>query len=76
MFVLVERGAFTYEYGQGSKCLRTTYEAGDGFVDRGFGHVHQATAGPAGAEIYAVFVLPPGSANHLIPTAPNPACAA
>jgi hypothetical protein len=74
VYVLVERGAFTYERAQGSKCLRTTYEANTGFVDPGFGHVHQANAGAAGAEIYAVYVLPPGSANHLIPTAPDPAC--
>jgi hypothetical protein len=75
VFVLIERGAFTYEYAQGSKCIRTTYEAGNGFVDPGFGHIHQATAGPAGAEIYGLYVLPPGSANHLIPAAPDPACA-
>ena len=74
VYVLVERGAFTYERAHGSKCLRTTYEAGTGFVDRGFGHVHQAFAGVAGAEIYAVYVFPPGSANHLIPTAPAKAC--
>ncbi len=74
VFVLIERGAFTYEYAQGSKCVRTTYEAGTGFVDPGFGKIHQATAGPAGAEIYALYVLPPGSANHLIPTAPDPDC--
>jgi quercetin dioxygenase-like cupin family protein len=74
VFVLIERGAFTYEYAQGSKCTRTTYGAGTGFVDPGFGKVHQATAGPEGAEIYAVYVLPPGSANHLIPTAADPAC--
>ena len=74
VFVLIERGAFTYEYAQGSQCLRTTYEAGTGFVDPGFGKTHQATAGPAGAEIYALYVLPPGSANQLIPTAPDPDC--
>ena len=75
MFVLIERGAFTYEYGQGSRCIQTTYEANTGFVDPGFGKTHRATAGPAGAEIYAVYVLPPGSANQLIPTAPDPVCA-
>jgi hypothetical protein len=74
VYVLIERGAFTYERAQGSKCLRTTYEANTGFVDPGFGNVHQAFAGPAGAEIYAVYVLPPGSPNHLIPTAPDPVC--
>ena len=74
VFVLIERGSFTYEAAQGSKCVRTTYEANTGFVDPGFGKTHQATAGPAGAEIYALYVLPPGSPNQLIPTAPDPAC--
>lgn len=74
VFVLVERGAFIYEDAQGSNCSQTTYEAGTGFVDPGFGNVHQAKAGPDGAELYALFVLPPGSANHQIPTDPDPAC--
>ncbi len=76
VFVLVERGAFTYEYAQGSKCIATTYTAGQGFVDPGFGKVHQATAGPSGAELYAVYVFPPGpeSAQHLIPAEPAAAC--
>jgi hypothetical protein len=78
VFVLIERGAFTYEYAQGSNCLSTTYTASQGFVDPGFGNVHQATAGPDGAEIYAVYVLPPGSENHLIPITGDPpsACSA
>ena len=46
------------EYAQGSG-IRKTYEAGSGFVDPGFGNTHQATAGPAGAEIYALYVFPP-----------------
>jgi quercetin dioxygenase-like cupin family protein len=75
VFVLIERGSFTYEYPRGRKCISTTYEAGQGFVDPGFGKVHQATAGPAGAEIYAVYLLPPGSEQHLIRTDPAPACA-
>ncbi len=75
VFVLIERGAFTYEYAQGSKCIATTYTESQGFVDRGFGFVHQATAGPAGAEIYAVYVLPPGSQSHLIPITGDPPAA-
>ncbi|HEX4747185.1 MAG TPA: hypothetical protein VFU99_09920 [Gaiellaceae bacterium] len=74
VFVLIERGAFTYEHAQGSTCIRTTYGENTGFVDPGFGHTHQATAGPNGAEIYAVYVLPPGSANQLIPTTADPVC--
>lgn len=74
VFVLVERGEFEYEYAQGSNCIQTTYGASTGFVDPGFGSTHQATAGPAGAELYALYVLPPGSANHLIPTTADQAC--
>jgi quercetin dioxygenase-like cupin family protein len=74
VYVLVERGAFTYERAHGNTCLRTTYTAGAGFVDPGFGNVHQANAGPEGAEIYAVYVLPRGSASVLIPTDPSPVC--
>ncbi|MFP5336866.1 MAG: hypothetical protein ACLGIV_16285 [Actinomycetes bacterium] len=74
VFVLIERGAFTYETTQGSTCVSTTYEAGEGFVDPGFGTVHQATAGPSGAEIYAVYVLPPDSDRNLIPSDPAAAC--
>jgi quercetin dioxygenase-like cupin family protein len=71
---LIQRGTFTYEAAQGSRCIRTTYEAGSGFVDPGFGTVHQAVAGPQGAEIYVIYMLPPGSPNQLILTDPDPAC--
>jgi quercetin dioxygenase-like cupin family protein len=76
VLVLVERGSFTYEYARGRKCVATTYTAGEGFVDPGFGKVHQASAGPDGAEIYAVYVLPPGSERHLIPADASAACTA
>jgi hypothetical protein len=49
-----------------------TYEAGEGFFDRGGGHVHHAVAGPEGAEFYPVYVLPPGSETHIIPVATGP----
>ena len=75
VFVLMAKGAFTYEYAHGSKCISATYMTGQGFVDQGFGHVHQAKAGPEGAEIYAVYVLPPGSENHLIPITGDPPAA-
>jgi quercetin dioxygenase-like cupin family protein len=74
VFVLIERGEFVYEHAQGSKCIATTYAAGEGFVDPGFGKVHQATAGPEGAEVYAVYFLPPGSEQTLILTDPARAC--
>jgi hypothetical protein len=64
-------GSLTYEDAAHHRCRRATYDAGEGFFDRGFGHVHRAIAGPQGADFYAVYVLPPGSESHLIP-APAP----
>jgi quercetin dioxygenase-like cupin family protein len=61
-FVTVVKGALTYE----DACSRATYGPGRGFVDRGFGHVHRAIAGPDGVDFYVVYVLPPGSATHVI----------
>jgi hypothetical protein len=53
-------------------CRRLTYDAGEGFFDRGFGHVHRAVARAAGADFYPVYVLPPGSPTQIIPaTAPE-----
>ena len=72
--VLVEvvRGSVTYEDAQHGECRRLTYDAGEGFFDRGFGHVHRAVAGPEGADFYPVYVLPPGSETHIVPqTAPE-----
>jgi hypothetical protein len=71
VFVEVVKGSLTYEDGAHGECRRLPYQAGQGFFDRGFGHVHRAVAGPAGADFYPVYVLPPGSATHIIPaTAP------
>jgi quercetin dioxygenase-like cupin family protein len=71
--VLVEvvRGSVIFEEAAHGECRQTTYVAGDGFFDPGFGHVHRAIAGSVGADFYPVFVLPPGSESHLIP-APAP----
>jgi quercetin dioxygenase-like cupin family protein len=72
--VLVEvvRGSVTYEDALRGECRHLTYDAGDGFFDRGFGHVHRAVAGPDGADFYPVYVLPPGSETHIIQaTAPE-----
>jgi quercetin dioxygenase-like cupin family protein len=73
--VTVVSGALTYEDAKWGTCRHRTYPAGTGFVDRGFGHVHRAVAGPAGADFYVVYVLPPGSPTHLIPASPPRACA-
>jgi hypothetical protein len=67
VFVEVVKGSLTYEDAHHGKCRRLPYEAGEGFFDQGGGHVHRAVAGAAGADFYPVYVLPPGSASHLIP---------
>lgn len=69
-FVTVVKGALTYE----DACRRATYGPGQGFVDRGFGHVHRAIAGPEGVDFYVTYVLPPGSATHVTPTDPPSRC--
>lgn len=71
VIVTVVAGSFTFEDAAHNKCQQVTYVAGEGFVDEGFGHVHRGVAGASGADLYAVFILPPGSENHLIP-APAP----
>ena len=71
VIVTVRSGSLTYQTAHHNTCHNRPYMAGQGFVDPGFGHVHRVIAGPAGAEIYSTFLLPPGSENHLI-TAPAP----
>ena len=72
--VIVVKGSITYQEAEANRCVDTTYTAGEGFVDRGFGHVHRAIAGPDGVDFYVVYILPPGSETHVIPvtTAPEP----
>src|ERR671922_1882684 len=38
--VSIVRGSLAYEYAASNRCAAVTYVAGQGFVDRGFGHVH------------------------------------
>ena len=70
----VAQGTLTYEDAKAGRCRHATYTAGQGFFDQGFGHVHRAVAGPAGADFYVTYVLPPGSPTHLIPASPPAAC--
>jgi hypothetical protein len=58
MFVMIIGGSLTVEDALGSNCPTQTYVAGQGFVDRGFGNVHRATAGATGAEFWGTYVLP------------------
>jgi quercetin dioxygenase-like cupin family protein len=70
--VEVVKGSVTYEDAQANVCRQTTYNPGEGFVDRGFGHVHRAIAGPDGVDFYVVYILPPGTETHVIPVTTVP----
>jgi hypothetical protein len=63
-------GALTYE----DACRSADYRPGEGFLDRGFGHVHRAIAGPGGADFYVTYLLPSGSATHVISASPPAGC--
>jgi quercetin dioxygenase-like cupin family protein len=65
--VTVVNGSVTYEDAEANRCIDTTYAAGEGFIDRGFGHVHRAIAGADGVDFYVVCLLPRGTATHVIP---------
>ena len=72
--VTVVKGSLTYEDAEAKTCNRITYAAGEGFVDRGFGHVHRAVAGAEGVDFYVVYLLPPGTATHVIPASAPAEC--
>jgi hypothetical protein len=72
--VTVVKGSVTYEDAEANRCRQAIYGAGEGFVDRGFGHVHRAIAGPDGVDFYVVYLLPPGSETHVIPASAPPEC--
>jgi len=73
--VTVVRGSLTYEDGAQNRCRQIPYAAGEGFVDRGFGHVHRAVAGSTGVDFYVTYLLPPGTPTHVIPESAPPQCA-
>jgi hypothetical protein len=72
--VVGEKSVLTYEDAKANRCRRVAYIGGEGFVDRGFGHVHRAIAGPDGADFYVVYLLPPGTATHVIPAGAPTEC--
>jgi hypothetical protein len=74
--VAVVAGSLTYEYAEANRCIRVLYEAGEGFVDRGFGHVHRAIAGSEGVDFYVAYVLPRGAPTHVIPESGPAECSA
>jgi hypothetical protein len=69
-----EKSVLTYEDAKANRCRRVAYIGGEGFVDRGFGHVHRAIAGPDGADFYVVYLLLPGTATHVIPAGAPTEC--
>jgi quercetin dioxygenase-like cupin family protein len=71
VIVTIRSGSLTYQSGAHNTCHSRNYAAGQGFVDPGFGHVHRVIAGASGVDLYATFLLPPGSENHLL-TRPAP----
>jgi hypothetical protein len=72
--VTVVKGSVRYEDAEANRCVGTSYSAGQGFLDRGFGHVHRAVAGPDGVDFYVVYILPPGSETHVIGANPPAPC--
>lgn len=72
--VTIVTGALTYEDAGPNACRQRTYTAGNGFVDPGFGHVHRAIAGAGGVDFYVTYILPAGSASHVIAADPPEEC--
>jgi len=72
--VSVVSGSVTYQDAGSNACESVTYSAGEGLVDRGFGHVHRAIGGGQGVDFYVVYLLPPGSTTHLIPASAPALC--
>src|SRR5919108_2628785 len=72
--VTVVSGSLTYQDADAKRCNNVAYRAGEGFVDRGFGHVHRAIAGAGGVDFYVVYLLPPGTSTHVIPASAPSEC--
>ena len=75
VFVMVAAGSVTYEDAVRGECRRKTYGRDAGFVDRGR-HVHRLVAGSAGADFYAVYLLPRRTGPNLTPAATPRECRA
>lgn len=73
--VAIADGSLTYEDAHANRCNRIVYQEGEGFVDRGFGHVHRAIAGSEGVDFYVVYLLPPESPTHVISASGPSECA-
>ena len=79
VFVEVVSGSLTLYEANDSTCTGTVYGAGSGFLEFGFGNVHDARNETDGAvDIYAEDLLPPGSGDAGLftpmPDFSNPHC--
>ncbi len=72
--VTVASGTFAYQDSHGGTCRTRWYSAGEGFFDKGFGHVHRGIPGPGGAHLYTLWLTPTGTANETIPATKPDAC--
>jgi quercetin dioxygenase-like cupin family protein len=72
--VVVVSGSFSYQDAHANECRTRTYTTGEGFFDRGFGHVHRGIAGPNGAHLYTLFLTPTGADNETIPADARSEC--
>lgn len=73
VFVTVAEGTLTLETAKESSCLRRVIPAGKGFFDGG--DTHRVVAGPEGAAVYATYLLPKGSTQHINPLERPAECA-
>lgn len=71
--VIIKSGSFTLYDGDDPSCGGTTYEAGDVFVDEGYGHVHIGrNEGSANTELYVTYLdVPVGESPRVDAPAPG-----
>ena len=79
VLVQVVSGTLTLYEGDDPTCSPTTVDAGTGFVEAGFGNVHDVrNEGSTNVELYATYILPPGTTSsglfQPLPPNSNPAC--
>ena len=79
LFVTVVTGTLTLYEAKDEKCKGTRYSAGSGFLEPGFGNVHDArNEGTVPVDIYISFLLPLGSGDNGLfipkPDFSNPDC--
>jgi quercetin dioxygenase-like cupin family protein len=79
VFVQVVSGTLTLYERDDATCSPTVIRAGNGFVEAGYGNVHDVrNEGTTSVELYATYILPPGTTGTGLfqpqPPNSNPAC--